>query len=170
MRVDASTAECLVYSYREGLLAAVGHDLCLTVSRFTIDIGGDVGADGDGGDAITGEFDAASLRVSGVSADDARKIERNAADDVLAASRFPTVTFRSTKVARDGAERARVEGTLTLHGATRPLAFDVAADGDLWRAELVLDVRDYGIKPYSAMFGTLRVKAEVRVVIRVPRA
>lgn len=161
MRVDASTAECLVYSYREGLLAAVGHDLCLTVSRFTIDVAGD---------AITGEFDAASLRVSGVSADDARKIEKNAADDVLAASRFPTVTFRSTKVARDGAERARVEGTLTLHGATRPLAFDVAADGGLWRAELVLDVRDYGIKPYSAMFGTLRVKAEVRVVIRVPRA
>jgi polyisoprenoid-binding protein YceI len=161
--VDASTAECLVYSYREGLLAAVGHDLCLTVSRFTVDIGPD-------GDAISGEFDAASLRVSGVSADDARKIEKNAADDVLAARRFPTVTFRSTKVARDGAERARVEGTLTLHGATRPLAFDVATDGGNWRAELVLDVRDYGIKPYSAMFGTLRVKAEVRVVIRVPRA
>lgn len=161
---DASNAEILVYTFREGLLAAVGHDLCLTVTRWRAEVGAD-----DAAPSIAAEIDAASLRASGVSADDARKIEDNAANDVLAARRFPTITFRSTKVTRDG-ERAHVEGTLTLHGTTRPCAFDAVADGASWRAELRLDVRDFGIKPYSAMFGTLRVRAEVRIAIRAPRA
>ena len=162
MHHDASTAEVLVYTYREGLLSAVGHDLCLRVSRMSIDVGAD--------DAVVAEFDAASLRAHGVSPDDARKIEKNAADDVLAARRFPTNVFRSTKVTRDGEARARIEGNLTLHGATRPLAFDAVADGTSWQSEVRLDVRDFGIKPYSALFGTLRVRADVRVVVRVPRA
>ena len=108
------------------------------------------------GDAITGEFDAASLRVSGVSADDARKIEKNAADDVLAAQPLSHHRLSARRRWRATAPSARAsKGTLTLHGATRPLAFDAVADGGLWRAELRLDVRDFGIKPYSAMFGTL---------------
>lgn len=162
---DASTAECLVYSFREGLLSAVGHDLCLRVERFAVEVTGDAQAP-----AILGRFDAASLRVTGdVSAGDARKIEGNAADDVLAARKFPTIEFRSTRVTRDG-ERARIEGTLTLHGATRPIAVDAVADAGDWRAEVRLDQRDFGIKPFSAMLGTLRVRPDVLVKIRVPRS
>ena len=161
MLYDASTAECLVYTFREGLLAAVGHDLCLRVTSFSIEIGD--------GDAIVGRFDAASLRVTGdVSPADARKIERDAAGEVLAARRFPTVEFRSSRVVRDG-ERARIDGTLTLRGVTRPLAVDAVADAAAWRAEVRLDQRDFGIKPFSAMLGALRVRADVRVAIRVPR-
>ena len=162
---DASTAECLVYTYREGLLAAVGHDLCLRVERFAVEVTGDAEAP-----SILGRFDAASLRATGnVSPSDARKIEANAADDVLAARRFPTVEFRSTRVVRDGLH-ARVEGTLALHGATRPIAFDAVADERDWRAEVRLDQRDFGIKPFTAMLGTLRVRPDVLVRIRVPRA
>lgn len=88
---------------------------------------------------------------------------------MLAARRFPTIEFRSTRVVRDG-ERARIEGQLTLHGVTRPLVADALADASDWRAELRLDQRDFGIKPFSAMLGTLRVRPEVLVRIRVPRA
>ncbi|HEX8950991.1 MAG TPA: hypothetical protein VF945_04050, partial [Polyangia bacterium] len=103
MRADASTAECLVYTFREGLLSAVGHDLCLRVERFTVEVTGDPSAP-----EILGRFDAASLRVTGdVAPGDARKIEQHAADDVLAARRFPTIELRSTRVVRDG-ERARI--------------------------------------------------------------
>jgi polyisoprenoid-binding protein YceI len=88
---------------------------------------------------------------------------------VLRASRFPTVEFRSTSVGRDG-ERARIEGQLTLHGVTRPLVAEAVADASDWRAEVRLDQRDFGIKPFSAMLGTLRVKPDVLVRIRVPRS
>ena len=70
---------------------------------------------------------------------------------------------------RDGL-RARVEGTLALHGTTRPVAFDAVADERDWRAEVRLDLRDFGIKPYTAMLGALRVRADVLVRIRVPRS
>ena len=76
--------------------------------------------------------------------------------------------FRSSRVVRDG-ERARIEGTLTLRGVIRPLAVDAVADAAAWRAEVRLDQRDFGIKPFTAMLGALRVRADVRVAIRVPR-
>jgi hypothetical protein len=162
LRYDATTAECLVFTYREGLLAVVGHDLCLRVGRFTVEIGDD--------DTIRADFDAASLRPSGdLSPADARKIERNAAEDVLDARRFPAVAFRSTQVKRDG-DRARIAGTLALHGVTRPIAFDAVAGGVAWRAEVRLDQRDFGIRPFVALLGALRVRADLLVRISVPRA
>ena len=162
---DASTADCLVYTFREGLFSAVGHDLCLRVERFAVEVTGDAQAP-----SILARFDAASLRATGdVSPSDARKIERNAADDVLDARRFATIEFRSTRVVRDG-ERARINGALTLHGQTRPLSFDASADAAAWTAEVRLDQRDFGIKPFTAMLGALRVRADVLVRIRVPRA
>jgi polyisoprenoid-binding protein YceI len=158
---DASTADCLVFAYREGLLAAVGHDLQLRVGALTVDVGDD--------DALVARLDARSLRVaSTVSAGDARDIERHAARDVLDAERFTEIVFRSSAVTRDG-ERARVAGTLTLHGVTRPLTFDAVADAERWRAEIRLDQRTFGIRPYSALLGTLRVKPEVLVRLSVPR-
>jgi polyisoprenoid-binding protein YceI len=39
-------------------------------------------------------------------------------------TRFPIIRFVSTRIARKGADRARVEGSLTLHGVTRPIALD----------------------------------------------
>ncbi len=44
--------------------------------------------------------------------------------DWLDAKKYPTATFRSTRITRMGADKARVEGTLTLHGVTRPVALD----------------------------------------------
>ena len=58
------------------------------------------------------------------------------------------------------------EGELTLAGTTRPLAFDldVGDDGRL-RAVAVVKQSDWGMKPYSALFGALKVADEVRVEI-----
>jgi polyisoprenoid-binding protein YceI len=159
-RFDAANADCTVYTFREGLLAAVGHDLTLAVTSFTIELADD--------DAIHARFDAASLRVTGAVSDgDRRTIERHAADDVLAARRFPEIRFRSTRVVRQG-ERAQIEGELTLHGATRALRCEAHDDGARWTAEVTLDQRDYGIKPFTAMLGTLRVRADVRVRVSLP--
>lgn len=45
--------------------------------------------------------------------------------DFLDTAKYPTITFRSTKVERAGKDRARVTGDLTLHGVTRPVNLDV---------------------------------------------
>jgi polyisoprenoid-binding protein YceI len=47
----------------------------------------------------------------------------------LDAGRFPTITFKSTKVEPTGANTAKVTGDFTLHGVTRPLTLDVTFNG-----------------------------------------
>ena len=62
------------------------------------------------------------------------------------------------------ATRWSVEGDLTLVGKTAPIAFDVAVgdDGTL-SGSAVVKQTDWGIKPYSALFGALKVADEVEV-------
>ena len=45
--------------------------------------------------------------------------------DFLDAAKFPTATFRSTKVDVTGKDTAKVTGDLTLHGVTKPETLDV---------------------------------------------
>ncbi len=60
----------------------------------------------------------------------------------------------------------RVEGDLTLLGATRPIALDVAvADDGAIRGDVVITQSDWGIKPYSTLFGALKVSDEVELAI-----
>ena len=88
-------------------------------------------------------------------------IEQTIDEDVL---KRTAVTFRSTQVEQtDGG--LRVHGDLTMLGATHPIAFDVvAADGSL-SATAVVKQTDFGMKPYSALFGALKVADEVEVTL-----
>lgn len=49
--------------------------------------------------------------------------------DWLDASRFPTITFRSTRVTPTGPRAAEVAGDLTLHGVTRPVVLQARFNG-----------------------------------------
>ena len=58
-----------------------------------------------------------------------------------------------------------VTGDLTIRGTARPVAFDLSlADGRV-RGTAVLKQTEWGIKPYTALFGALKVADEVRVEI-----
>src|SRR5581483_12256403 len=99
--VDATTAECLVFTRKAGLLAAVGHDLKLRVERFEVAI------DDQG---IRARFDAASFRVvcaqvdgkdapGALSQRDRGEIEKTIAREVLEARKHAAIEFRSGPVA-----------------------------------------------------------------------
>ena len=47
-------------------------------------------------------------------------------EDFLDTARYPTATFKSTKVVFDGDKPAKVEGNLTLKGVTRPVTLTVS--------------------------------------------
>ena len=59
-----------------------------------------------------------------------------------------------------------VEGDLTLAGTTQPIAFDLAVgdDGTLSATAVVTQTR-WGMKPYSALWGALKVLDEVEVAL-----
>ncbi len=141
-------------------MSSVGHDVDLRVTDLTLDVGDD--------DTITGEFQVESLRVvsQGPSESDKKDIQRNAVKS-LAGQKYPSIKFRSTSVQRDG-DRAKIEGDLTLHGVTNPISTEARDDGEHWVVEVTLDQTKYGIKPFSAMLGALKVKPEVKVTVSVP--
>ena len=77
------------------------------------------------------------------------------------------IEFRSTS-AEPGADGApiKVEGELTIAGRTEPIAFDLAsATTARCAAAAVVKQSDWGIKPYTALFGALKVRDEVEVVL-----
>lgn len=92
--------------------------------------------------------------------------------------KYPEATFTSTKVMPMGKNKAKVMGNLTIHGVTKPVAFDVEFLGamkDPWgnqRAGFVatttLDRKDFGITWNKVLDnGSLFVGNEVSMKIDV---
>jgi polyisoprenoid-binding protein YceI len=157
---DAAAVDSRVSVFREGLLTSMGHDVTFQVTSLSMDIGND--------DGVTVDLDVGSLRVTteAVKESDRKDIEKNT-EKTLEVRKHPKIQFRSVSVVRNG-DRARIEGDLTLHGVTKPISVEARDDGQRWNAKVALDQREFGIKPFSAMLGALKVKPEVEVTISVP--
>jgi polyisoprenoid-binding protein YceI len=153
---------------RTGAAAKAGHNLLIDVTSWqaTLEVG-----PGPAQTNIALHADAASLRVregtggmQSLGDDDKASIQQTIDDEVL---KGKDIEFRSSEVqtAADG-RRISVRGELELVGNTRPIAFDlrVSADGKL-TASVVLKQTDWGIKPYSTLFGALKVADEVEIVL-----
>ncbi|MCP4804606.1 MAG: hypothetical protein GY913_35530 [Proteobacteria bacterium] len=143
-----------ILTFKEGLLSRVAHDLKLSV------VGGVVIED-DG----SARIDPRSIRVvhamnkgapdlGALSDGDKRKIEKSMRADVLHVGRYPEIRFVPTS-----ADQNRLAGHLHLHGARRAIEL-VFQDGE---ARVRLHQPDFGIKPFSAMMGALKVKPGVEV-------
>jgi len=171
LRIDAGPAECLIFTYKEGLMSPIAHDLKIRVSRSTVDID-------PASRAIDARFDARSLEVvcarqggrdrpGALSDSDKRQIEATLAADVLEVARHPEARFVSTSVEPAG-DGHHVQGRLTLHGVTRPISFTTQALVAEQVAEVTLSQPDFGIKPYRAMLGALKLRADVTVRVALP--
>jgi polyisoprenoid-binding protein YceI len=154
---------------RGGAAAKAGHDLLIDVTSWqaTLEVGEDQTPA-----SIALHADAASLRVregtGGMQAlgdDDKASISQTIDDEVL---KGKGIEFRSSEVLPGADGRIGVRGKLKLVGNTRPIEFDlsVSADGKL-SASAALKQTDWGIKPYSTLFGALKVADEVEVVLDV---
>jgi hypothetical protein len=163
---DASTGSVHVLTEKEGVLSAVAHDLELAFTDFTV----------TAGDAtLSARFAPRSLQVlhaleggrpsTALSAKDRRDILANLAREVLPGS--ADLTFTSTSVQRVGTG-LEVAGTLTVGRVSRPVSFRARAEGLALVADVPLHQPDFGIKPFSALLGALKVKARVVVRVRLP--
>ncbi len=95
------------------------------------------------------QIDAASIDTKEPKRDDHLR-----SADFLDAANFPQLTFKSTRVARDGDELA-VDGELTIHGVTRPVHLKVEPAGqvkDPWggtrtgfSAKTTISRKDFGL-------------------------
>jgi polyisoprenoid-binding protein YceI len=167
------SARCEVLVFREGLLAAVGHDLLLRATASEISVDPEA-------PSVSARVDARSLRVvtalrdgralpDALSPSDVRDIERAIASEVLRAARFPEIRFVSTRVERTDAGY-EVHGSLALAGTTRPVVLLVRREQGRLATEVTLHQPDHGIRPYRAMLGALRVRPDVVVRASIPES
>ena len=152
------------YTFKEGLLSKLAHDLRFTLTRFSISVRGT---------EITGRFTLSSLRVDGVMR--SGKLERNE----LSPNDRERIqeTMQDVLRVRDHAEAklsARllnaappflIEGQLTLCGETRPIQTRLELDSDRLLGAITIVPSQWGIKPYRALGGTLKLQDRVRIAI-----
>ncbi len=103
-----------------------------------------------------------------VKPEDIVKIEKAAREDMLAAKRYPQIVFRSEAVIRKSEDEFEVRGGLTIRDRTAPvtvLARRLPPQGTRLRFQgsATVRLRDYGLKPPSALLGAIGTKNEMRV-------
>ncbi len=154
-----------VKTERQGAAAKVGHDLVIEVTAWSATL--EVGEDSEP-ISLELDADAGSLRVregtGGVKAlgdDDRSDIERTIEHEVLMRK---AIEFRSTAIEAADDGRLLVAGDLQMAGGNHSVEFELtlAPDGGIAGAAVVKQ-SDWGIKPYSALFGALKVKDEVEI-------
>ena len=179
--VDAARSEIAVKVFKGGVASALAHDHVVRAARWqaTLDVSPDpVALDADvrvdatalevdepdararlGLDGTLSESDRAQVRASMLGAEQ------------LDVASHPEIRFAASQIARDAARDGasfRLAGELSLHGRTRridvPLA--ITRDGESFTARGHVRVKqsDFGITPYSAFLGAVRVQDEVEIV------
>jgi polyisoprenoid-binding protein YceI len=170
-RLGPDRGRILLRTFRDGLAAQAGHDLTIEATRWSgelvvnddlspaslevrIDLGALVVREGTGGVKLLTDRDRREMAVT------ARK--------VLGTDQHPEAVFAadSFRPAADGG--GEISGTFTLRGQSRPLRLQVKQTGtDRYHAETQVVQSDYGIKPYTAFLGALRVRDAVDAAIEL---
>lgn len=166
-RLGPENATLSVRTKRAGAAAKAGHDLLIHVTAWEATI---ALADEPAETELELSADPTSLRVregtGGFQAlvdEDIENIQQTIDDEVL---KRREIAFRSTAAAPGPGGVLHVEGGLTLSGNSRPIAFDLElGDDGAVEATAVVKQSEWGMKPYSALFGALKVADEVEVTL-----
>ncbi len=154
-----------VRTQKAGAASMAGHNLLIEVTAWDATL--EVSQDGIP-TSIELTADSRSMKVlegsGGVAKlgdDDKAGIAHTINEEVLKGT---TIVFTSTAISGDG--RLTVEGELELAGRRHPISFELSgADNGKLSATATVTQSDWGIKPYSALFGTLKVIDEVTVEV-----
>jgi polyisoprenoid-binding protein YceI len=155
-----------VQTGKGGAASKAGHNLLIEVTAWsgTLRVGS---SSADTSASL--RVDSGSFKVlqgtGGIQAlgdEDRVSIEKTIVDEVLKGG---TIAFDSTLVDAPSANGSLlIRGELDLLGTRRPIAFalDTQADGG-FHADATVSQTEWGMRPYSALFGTLRVLDDVVV-------
>lgn len=181
--LDAQASDVRIYVYRAGRLAARGHNHVVTAPA--LQGAAFVPAEGTRGARFDLVISADGLEVDdprvrralgytfGTEVDDEARAGTRAnmlGPGVLDAARFPDIGVALRAVAGE-LPKLVISTAITLHGVTREqwIPVDVQVDRNRLVAQGALSVRqsDFGIEPFSAVGGLLRVADVVLIEFRL---
>ena len=85
------------------------------------------------------------IDMSKVESDNQKLTGHLKSPDFFDVEKFPTSTFKTTKIEKKGEDLA-VVGDLTLHGVTKSIAFDAKSKGKNASTEFSINRKDFGIE------------------------
>jgi hypothetical protein len=152
-----------VFTFKEGLLSKVAHDLCLACPSVRVRTNGV---------ECEAEIAVASLGVVGVMRDgkldpdllspkDKAEIEGNIRNKILMTDRYPQASFSGRAISEG--RRHELLGQLTLAGKAMAVTLVVNEEASRYRGEVELIPSRWGIAPFKAMLGTIRLADRVLV-------
>jgi polyisoprenoid-binding protein YceI len=161
-------ATLTVHTRKGGAASKAGHNLLIEVTAWSAELHA---AEDPAATTVRLTADSTSLRVlegtggmQTLGDDDKVGIGQTINDEVL---KRGTIEFRSSAVepGHDDGE-LRVHGELELVGTRRPITFELRGTegGDL-TGRATITQSEFGIKPYSTLFGVLKVLDEVRIAL-----
>ena len=105
--------------------------------------------------------------IEGTISESMRKdVKKHMLSDVqLDADQYPMIAFQSTECEGSG-DSMTLKGNFTMHGTTKAISLPVSVsdkDGLSLKGSFTVKATDYGIEPYSAMFGAIGNKDEMKL-------
>jgi polyisoprenoid-binding protein YceI len=174
-RLVPEQSKFTVQAFAEGLFSAFGHDPVIHIRGFT----GEVRfvPESFANASLEIRVDPNSLAVSEeVKEKDRLEIEQIMKGEVLESAKYNEIVFTSSNITVNklAGERCRVRviGELTLHGVTQKnlwISAEATVSEDTLRAhgDFSLKQSDFGIKPYSAAGGTIKLKNELKFLFEM---
>jgi polyisoprenoid-binding protein YceI len=175
--IDSQKSKIEVQVAREGFFKAFGHDHLISAKEFSGEVQLDSAKLENSSVSFTIEAKSLAVVDPGESEKDRKDVQDTMlGEQVLDVGRYPQIQFSSSSVKvvsnKKGIYELQVEGTLSLHGAKKPVTTPVRAqimkDGTLSvYAEVPLLQSDYGITPVKVAGGTVRVKDRLKLTFQI---
>ena len=165
--LDPGNATLRVRTGKGGAASKAGHNLLIEVERWgaTAQF-----ADDPAQSVLELSADSTSFKVlegtggvKSLDGDDKEGIAQTINQEVLKGT---PISFKSTAVRPDGDDHLHVTGDLELVNGINLIAFDITVSDDgRVTGRATVTQTEWGMKPYSALFGTLKVTDDVGVEI-----
>lgn len=157
-----------VFTFKTGILSRIAHDLRFSLGNFEVRVQEH---------AIQARFWPKSLRVDGVMRgatldagalreSDKSEILRNVHTQVLHTQEYPEARLEARLSERDGSYR--VNGSLELRGNVNSIEFTVATQAENLLGRLEIQPSQWGIRPFRALAGAIRLEDRVAITFDLP--
>jgi len=175
--IDSSKSKIEIQVAKDGFFKAFGHDHLVSTTHFSGSVR--LAESKMEESSVTFTAEANSLRVidPGESEKDRSEVQATMlGEQVLDVARYPQIQFSSSTIKVVSASKntfdLQVSGTLTLHGTKKPVTLPVRVqisdDGSLTcDTEIYLLQSDFGITPYKAAGGAVKVKDKLKLTFHI---
>src|SRR5256885_5240384 len=175
--IDSAKSKIEIQVAKDGFFKAFGHDHVVSATKFSGSVQFGSAKVEDSSVSFTAE--ANSLRVTdpGESEKDRSEVQATMlGEQVLDVARYPQIQFSSSAVKLVSSSKntfdLQVSGPLTLHGTQKPVTLPVhlqiSDDGSITcDTEISLLQSDFGITPYKAAGGAVKVKDKLKLTFHI---